>query len=211
MSVLALDLDGTLIDCRTRQVELTAAVLAELGAPPVDLERFWAAKQDGDNTHRALLSVGVPAAVARAAVVRWTACIEDARWLARDIVLATAPDALAAVRSAGLTPVVVTARRDASAVRDQVAALSLDVDDVVVVDPADAADGKAGRLRAIGAVGYVGDTEADARAAARARVPFVAVRGGQRSEAFLRAAGVANVEPDVLAAVVALLAQLGDR
>ena len=206
--VLALDLDGTLLDCRPRQVELTVAVLEELEAPGVDPDALWAAKREGATTRDALLAQGLPAAVVDAAVTAWVSRVEDAAWLARDPVLPEAPPALAAVRAAGLSPVVLTARRDASAVRDQIARLALDVDDVGVVDPSDPAAGKAGYLRALAAAGYVGDTESDARSAAVADVPFVAVGGGQRSERFLRAAGVTDVRANVRDAVAALLARI---
>ncbi len=208
VTVFALDLDGTLIDCRPRQVELTSAILAELGAPPVDRDALWASKREGATTREALLAAGIPAHVVETAVSRWVARIEDPTWLSRDPVLAETPRALAAVRSVGMSPVVLTARRDSTAVRDQVARLDLDVDEVDVVDPSDSMAAKADRLRALGAVAYVGDTEADARAAAAASVLFAAVGGGQRSERFLRAEGVADVRADVFAAVTTLLARI---
>jgi phosphoglycolate phosphatase-like HAD superfamily hydrolase len=95
-------------------------------------------------------------------------------------------------------------------VRDQVARLALDVDHIDVVEPADTASGKAERLRALGAVAYVGDTEADARAAAGAGIPFAAVGSGQRSEPFLLAQGIPEVRLDVFEAVTALLSRVGD-
>ena len=94
----------------------------------------------------------------------------------------------------GYRPVVLTARRDADAVRDQVVALGLvPASDVLVVDPAAADREKARALRDLDAIGFVGDNESDGRAAAGAGVPFACVDTGQRSAAFLREQGIEPV------------------
>jgi phosphoglycolate phosphatase len=200
-SALALDLDGTLVDCRRRQVELARHLV-----PRLDPERFWADKRMGATTRAALEAQGIAPDEARAAADAWVARIEDVRWLRVDAVLPGAAAAVAAVRAAGLEPMVLTARRDAQAVRAQIAATGLEVGRVVVVDPRRAADEKAAALQETGAVGLVGDSESDAAAARAAGVPFAAVGSGQRDPRFLRERGIAPVYPDVLAAVRALLA-----
>jgi len=197
---LLLDLDGTLIDARRRQVELARHL-----APSLDGDRFWAAKRAGATTRRALADQGVADAEALAAA--WVAAVEETRWLALDAVLPGAAEAIAAVRAAGLAPLVLTARRDAAAVRAQVAALSLDVPPPLVVDPREAATAKAAVLRASAAAGFVGDSESDHAAAAAAQVPFAAVAGGQRDAAFLAARGIAPVCEGVYEAVAVLLGE----
>jgi phosphoglycolate phosphatase-like HAD superfamily hydrolase len=169
MSV-GLDLDGTLLDARRRQVEVARSLV-----PDLDGEDFWARKREGATTRELL---GDEAAAA------WVAAVEEPQWLALDVLLPGVADALRDVE-AGF---VLTARRDARAVREQVARhIGLPVE---VVDPFDAAAQKAAVLQQRAASVYIGDTESDAKAAQLAGVPFVAVSTGQRSERFLRAAGV---------------------
>lgn len=201
---LAVDLDGTLVDCRARQVALAAA----LAGPGFDGDAFWEAKRAGATTRAALVALGHPDAAARALADAWAEAIEDDAWLAHDRLLPGARAALEAAGDAGLEPFVLTARRRADAVRAQVDRLGLAalVAGVEVVDPGDAAAAKGALLAARGAVALIGDTESDAAGAAAAGVPFVAVGGGQRAPGFLRARGVAVVHPDVGAAVAALLA-----
>ena len=98
-----------------------------------------------------------------------------------------------------------TARRDAAAVREQVARSGLPAARVLVVEPRRAAPEKAAVLRELAAVGLVGDTESDAAAAREAGVAFAAVGGGQRDPRFLEERGIRPVYDGVLDAVTALL------
>lgn len=197
--VLAFDLDGTLLDCRARQVAVARHV-----SDGLDEDRFWHDKRAGATTAEALAAQGAERADHGAA---WIEQIEDDGWLALDRPLPGATEALEEARRLGLRPVVVTARRDAGAVRRQVAALKLaDPADVLVVDPTDAASAKAAILRDLDAVGFVGDNESDGRAATLAGVAFACVDTGQRSEAFLRAHGFDAVPGGVLGAVRTLVA-----
>lgn len=199
---IALDLDGTLLDCRPRQV----AVAAALHGPGLDEAAFWAAKREGATTRAALEAIGVGGERGARLARRWAAEVEDDRWLALDAPLPGVAAALTALRAAGRDAVVLTARRRADAVRRQVAATGLGalVGAVEVVDPVNAAADKATMLTRLGAAGFVGDTESDAAAAGRAGVPFAAVGGGQRSAAWLRAHGIAPVHADLASALAAL-------
>ncbi|HWV86108.1 MAG TPA: HAD family hydrolase, partial [Capillimicrobium sp.] len=130
---IALDLDGTLLDCRPRQVALAAA----LHGPGLDEAAFWAAKREGATTRAALEALGVDGERAARLARRWAAEVEDDRWLALDAPLPGVAAALTALREAGRDAVVLTARRRADAVRRQVAATGLGalVGAVEVVDP----------------------------------------------------------------------------
>lgn len=197
---VALDLDGTLLDCRPRQVRLAA----QLAGPGFDGDAFWAAKRHGATTAAALESLGVEPGRAAAIAREWAAVIEDDGWLAVDPLLPGACPALAALAAAGRPAMILTARRRADAVRAQVVGLGLRVP-VEVVDPRDAVARKAAVLRERGAAAFVGDTESDARAAADAGVPFLAVGTGQRHPQWLRERGIAPVHADLQEAVRALL------
>lgn len=205
--VVALDLDGTLVDARERQVGLTVAILEELGLAAIDEDAFWERKRDGARTAEALVWLGVPADGAAEVQRLWIERVERREWLERDGVLDGAVDALASMRADGAEPFILTARRDAQAVAWQVERLGLGLD-LEVVDPADAAAAKAAVLGRRGAAGFIGDAESDAAAAHAAGIPFVGVSSGQRSADFLRAAGVELVADDVSAAWAALRERL---
>jgi phosphoglycolate phosphatase-like HAD superfamily hydrolase len=201
LTTLALDLDGTLIDCRARQVAVAVHV-----AGPLDEDAFWSAKRSGATTADALAAQGAndPAAIAAA----WMEQVEEERWLVLDRPLPGAAEALASVRAGGLAPVVLTARRHADRVRRQVRRLGLDVDRVAVVAPADAVAGKAHELARLGARGMIGDSETDLRAAVQAGVAFEAVGTGQRDPDFLRRHGAGAVHAALPEAVSAVMAAL---
>lgn len=187
---LALDLDGTLVDAEPRQVEAMWALLdAEPGLVALHRDEFWSRKRGGSTTREALMGLGVRGATAEKLSERWVESVEDPRWLGLDRLLPGVAAALAGLREDGEWPVILTARRHAGRVREQVEGLGLLrwCAEVRVVSPTEAAAAKAAELRALGARGMVGDTESDARAAALAGIPFAAVTTGQRSEEFLAA------------------------
>jgi phosphoglycolate phosphatase-like HAD superfamily hydrolase len=201
-ALIALDVDGTLLDCRARQV----AVARATASAAFDERAFWVAKREGAATQAALIAAGLAEPAAQRAAETWRAVIEDDKWLALDELLPGALDALAALGAERRAIVLLTARRRPDAVRRQLDRLGVleRVDELVVVDPVRPAAAKADHLRAIGAHAFVGDTESDAAAAAMAAVRFVAVASGQRSRAFLDAHGIAPVRADVGEAVAAL-------
>jgi phosphoglycolate phosphatase-like HAD superfamily hydrolase len=200
--VIALDVDGTLLDCRPRQVAVARAV-----AGAFDEAAFWTAKRAGEPTAPALVAAGLREDAARRAASEWAKSIEDDEWLALDALLPGAADALDALAAAGVPTILLTARRRPYAVGEQLARLGVlgRVGGLVVVDPADPAPAKAQELRKARAHAFVGDTESDASAAAVAGVPFHAVGAGQRSPAFLAQHGVGTVHAGVVDAVSALL------
>lgn len=184
---VALDLDGTLIDAKVRQVELARFHLGAFGVE-LDGEILWAKKREGATTRAALEAMGYPCAAEVAA--GWGRDIESREWLARDAWLPGVLELLGRLREKGVRVRVVTARRDAAAVGEQAEALGLSalVDEVVVVDPRRAAVEKAAYLEGVAL--FVGDSESDAEAAALAGVPFVAVETGVRSRGFLERLGL---------------------
>jgi phosphoglycolate phosphatase-like HAD superfamily hydrolase len=202
-AVIALDVDGTLLDCRVRQVAVARAT-----APAAFDERaFWSAKRTGAATEAALIAAGLAQQAAHQAAGAWRAVIEDDEWLALDGLLPSALTALDALAADRRPVALLTARRRREAVRRQLDRLGVlaRVDALVVVDPVRPAAAKADHLRRLGARAFVGDTESDAAAAVRAGVPFVAVASGQRSRSFLEAQGIAPVRADVGEAVAALV------
>ena len=188
-SVVAFDLDGTLLDARARQVHALVQAGIALDEPTPDADRFWQLKRNGSTTGQALEQLGMPAARAHRLATWWQAHVEDSEMLRFDQLLPLATASIEACRVEGLSPCILTARSGAGSVLVQLdeCGLARLVDDVRVVSPADAATAKAVHLKQWGAVAMIGDTESDARAAVLATVPFLAVSCGQRSEDFLRA------------------------
>lgn len=187
--MIALDLDGTLIDARLRQVGVAAQALAELAGESLDEERFWEAKRAGATTVEALEVLGHPADTAAEIGRLWAQRIESVDWLRQDRALAGVRQALAALR--GVRLAVLTARRSSEGARLSLTCAGLDdlVDELFVVDPKAAVAGKASILSGSGAAAFIGDTEADGEAARRADVRFRAVATGQRASAYLLARG----------------------
>ena len=190
--LLALDLDGTLIDARRRQLTVLAKALADLELPPVPYDLFWERKRAGEKTVEALIALDVEEGEARAAAARWIERIEDEDEFAGDLFLPGVEETLADLATRDVRPVVVTARVHPDRARRQFATLGLDrwCDGLHVVEPSRAAEQKAATLRELGAAAYIGDTESDARAASLAQIPFAAVGTGQRSPTFLTTAGL---------------------
>lgn len=204
---IALDLDGTIVDARRRQTALALACLESAGVAPIDAGQFWALKRDGRSTAGALSDLNVPADDVEEIARLWTAQIESPRWLSLDRMLPGAHEAIDTIRAHGHAPFILTARRDSAALLEQIASLALSfaVTEIEVVDPRDAVAQKAAVLGSRGAEAFVGDTESDARAAALAGVPFLAVSSGQRSSSALRRLGVAAPLRDIGEAVAKLV------
>jgi phosphoglycolate phosphatase-like HAD superfamily hydrolase len=176
-------------------------------AGPLDEDTFWRLKRGGASTATALAALGIRDADSAAA--EWVSQIEDESWLALDRALPGAERAVAELRAAGWSPVVVTARRHPDRARAQVSRLGLEVAEVAVVSPARAVAEKAAELDRLGAAALVGDSEADIAAARRAGVAFEVVASGQRDDRFLRRQGVERVHAGISDAVAAVLLEIG--
>jgi phosphoglycolate phosphatase len=205
---LALDLDGTLLDCRPRQV---LALDAVLGQPYGEPEAFWEAKRAGATTREALIALGMAESLADGVAQRWRVTVEDDELLLVDTVLPDVERALATARSHVDRLTVITARRRGDAVRSQCERLGLigQIDDVLTVDPVSAAEHKAVVLSEISAIGFIGDTASDARAAAAAGLPFAAVTTGQHTREVLQRTIDAPVVDSLSEAVSLVLGQPG--
>jgi phosphoglycolate phosphatase-like HAD superfamily hydrolase len=209
-ALLALDLDGTLIDCKRRQIAAAHTILQELSDAVIfDEERFWSLKRTGATTLQALEALGVTLELAIRATEAWTASIEDRCWLELDTLLPMSIEALLHAHECTLDVVVLTARRSVANVADELHRLHLDafVDDLRVVDPNKALAEKAATLQTLKPFGYVGDTEVDWEAALQAVVPCVITTTGQRDHGYLLQRGVYRLSKDVAHAVRLITAE----
>lgn len=199
MGWLGLDLDGTLLDARPRQVGLAVACARQVGHT-LDADRFWAQKRRRQTTLAAYLACGLSEGQAADAARAWGEHIEDDVWLAQDPLLPRVDEALTLAESLAIPVKVLTARRRPDAVRAQLEHLGLlpRLAALHVVDPRRAELEKAELL--VGADLFIGDTESDAEAARLAGVPFIAVSSGLRDAETLSALDLIVAE-DVLAAM----------
>jgi phosphoglycolate phosphatase-like HAD superfamily hydrolase len=189
--LLALDLDGTLIDARRRQVMVARHAVKELTARVLKDHPFWELKRAGASTEQALVKLGYAQRLAADIAGLWKQEIESDRWLAHDRALPGTVEVLGGLRAQGVAIVVLTARQrfDGAAGSLEYAGLTSLVDELVVVDPESAAASKARSLAERRPRAFIGDTVSDGSAAAAAGVPFVAVATGQCSPGQLYSSG----------------------
>jgi phosphoglycolate phosphatase-like HAD superfamily hydrolase len=203
----AFDWDGTLVDCRERQVAVLSDVIPRVSRASLDLGAWWQRKTEGMTTHQSLVAGGMTPADASAVANLWVAEVEDERWLELDMVYPQAQAALGSVVAHGFLPVVLTARKRSEGVRSEILKSSIGrlVEETWVVDPVDAADHKAHLLLQNKVNVFIGDSESDFFAARAANAIFGGISSGQRSATYLTSAGVPRIFSDVLGAVTALI------
>jgi phosphoglycolate phosphatase len=178
------DLDMTLIDSRAAILGSFAGVAAETGVAidPAEVDRRLGIKLEDELAHWM-----APEAIEPAMRIYRTHYLRLAGPLTR--LLPGALESLAAVRAAGASAIVITAKLEATA-RLSLDALGLVPDAVYggVHGPE-----KAAVLTSVGAAVYVGDTPADMAAAVTAGARPVGVATGSFTGDELRAAGAVNV------------------
>lgn len=185
---IGLDLDGTLLDCRARQVGLMATLARATGLQ-LDAARYWQLKRDGLSNRDALGRMGMAPDIAAALCGLWERAIEDVAWLAWDRVLPGVHATLRRWREQGHTLHLVSARRIPVHAEQQLHVLGLGgFASLAFVDPA-RADAKHHVLERLQAGLYIGDTERDGHCARAAGTVPVLVACGLRSRMYLQGAG----------------------
>jgi phosphoglycolate phosphatase-like HAD superfamily hydrolase len=199
MMELGLDFDGTLVTCKDRHVALMRAAARRLGAP-FDGEAYWSAKRLGHSNPLALAAAGIDQELSQTLCALWAREIERPPWLWFDRPIEGVEQALHTLVGNGHRLHLLTARSSAAQVFLQLERLGLGrfMASVTVVAQGDVAERKASALASSRCTVYIGDTESDHEAARRAGVRFVGVTSGMRSEAFLRARGVAALKASLV-------------
>ncbi len=182
---LCLDFDGTVVDCRHRQM----AVLHSVTPKSLDIDRhaIWNSKRNGKSTTDALKHAGLTLSQSMLIAMRWEKFIEDRFWLSLDVVFPNVEETLIELKRRDWQLVLITARRDPDALHQQLLHLRIRrlLNSVHVVDPRKAAPAKAEILYREQPMLFVGDNESDGTAAQLAGVPFKAVASGQRCREFM--------------------------
>ena len=195
-SIIALDLDGTLIDCEQRQVQLMAhALRSSASTLAVDAHQFWALKRSGANNVAALRSLSHDERSISAATQVWNDLIETPEWLQRDAVLPGVLEGLAQLADLGYERHLLSARQQPQYAQQQLQQLGLHglLDAVCFVSPARASVAKAAYLKTHPCALFMGDSESDFAAAQLSSTPFIAVSSGQRSADYLAQSGMTTV------------------
>jgi phosphoglycolate phosphatase-like HAD superfamily hydrolase len=192
--IIALDFDGTLVDCEARQMAVLSAVSLRQGIS-VDLNSVWKFKRSGLNTRDALISTGISTSRSVALQSAWLSEIENTGWLSLDQLFPGVRGVLGAWSRSGHALSLLSARSRGEWLACQVRNLGIAecFDDVICVNPLHAVAQKSKALLSLNADIFVGDTETDYESAMLAKVEFIAVSSGQRSREYLLAKGCPNI------------------
>jgi len=189
MSLLAFDVDGTLITCRERQLEVLKVALKALNIrQEVDLDEHWDYKQNGLSTRKALVAQGFSKLAANEVGELWDRSIEEPSFLTLDRPHPGVLELLSTLKRQGFEMVVISARKNLFLLEQQLSYLGLleYFSRVLVVRAQSDGSEKGGILQKLCPDLYVGDTEMDAQAAKIANVHFCGVATGQRNASFLK-------------------------
>lgn len=179
--VIAVDLDGTLLDSTPRHQVVMDAVLRDFGLS-VDTQQLVPFKAGGNNNIAFLEANGVNSDTARAIQARWIELIEDEQYLALDVLYADAVEFLQKL-SGKYDLLLVTARKNHKGTVEQIKALGLGSYFAKIFIVPDARH-KAGILAENNASMMIGDTEADWSAAQNAGIDFKMLNRGFRNASF---------------------------
>ncbi|MHB8422853.1 MAG: HAD family hydrolase [Leptospirales bacterium] len=186
---MAFDVDGTLITCRERQLMVLSVALKALKVRrKIDLTEHWEYKRNGLSTKKALILQGLSPELSEAVGELWEKYIEEPSFLSLDRIQPGVPEQLANLRKRSSVLIIISARKNATLLRQQLSYLDLQKYflSIFVVRPQSGSMEKGSILQKFCPSLYVGDTEMDAQAARMANINFCAVTTGQRSADFLK-------------------------
>lgn len=181
---VGLDLDGTLISCRERQMTLLGQLVRACRIE-LDIQDCWALKREGMGNRAAMMRLGMTPEGAEAVAMLWEQAIEDFHWLEYDRLLPGVPDTLRCWTEAGHTLHLISARRNPVCAAMQLRRLGLNgFASLDFVDPF-AIDGKRQALDRVRPDVYIGDTERDFLCAREVGIAPLLLCSGLRSRTYL--------------------------
>lgn len=194
-SVVAFDLDGTLLDSKARHKIVLDEILRELGIK-LDTSDLIESKRSGKNNVDFLLARGISLQIAQKIQCIWIERIERDKYLAFDRLY---PHTLQMLRHYAKNHllILITARRRKNATLNQIKGLDLDKffkKIFVVAQDSNVAQQKARILKQYGANLMIGDSEIDFEASNIANIAFRFAESGFRSVAFMNDYIVKNAQ-----------------
>lgn len=186
---IAIDLDGTIIDCYPRQAAVTKYIFNELGIDNIDFQTIWQHKRSGLSTFEVLnfYFPEISAEIIKSFTVKWLELIEEPYWMTLDQLFPWSQSILEILNSMNFSLVLLTARQRPENVFNFLTMNKIDdlFSQVHIVSPQKATQQKADLLLQVNPLCHCGDTETDALAAEKVDVRFIGVSCGQRSKDFL--------------------------
>ena len=170
--VVAFDLDGTLVDSRSRHVEVMMSIL-KLESINIDISNLISYKRNGKTNVDFLISKGVPSEKAKKIQALWIDKIENQDALLQDELYPGTIDLLK--QYSGWTIIIITARKNKNGVEETLQRLKLKsfIHKTYVIDPmSDIAIEKANVLIKEKALLFHGDTRSDYQASCLADIDF---------------------------------------
>lgn len=191
---VAFDFDGTLVNCKIRQVEVLRSILRRryINVCDFKFEQWWKLKTNGLNTFDALLKMQIDEVEARYITNCWTDIVENPEWLDFDTIFDNTIPLLGRLNELNISIYLITARKSEYFFKNQIKKLKIDqyIKDYFVVNPAKSIEQKKEILKLLKPSFFVGDTEKDYEAAQQSGLKFVAISSGQRSRKFLEEHGI---------------------
>jgi phosphoglycolate phosphatase-like HAD superfamily hydrolase len=189
MKTIFLDLDGTILDSRTRHIVVLENILKEYGIANHDISDFVKYKASGNRTVDYLTQViGLHDNVAEVLAKLWGEKIEQEEYLKLDVLYADAIPFLNNIKQRGYKIIIISARKNKKYVIGKIKMSSINelVDDIVIVSPYNAivekynviSGGKTEKSF------IVGDTEVDYEAGKRADINTLMLNRGFRNKKY---------------------------
>ena len=195
MKTIVWDLDGTLLDSRSRHTTLLWDLCMELqiNIAETKLMEYLPCKCNGMSTYQYLTEhCGISDKAALKCSALWTERIEKWDYLSQDILYPDSKKTLSALNGR-FSCFLITARQHENLMRNQlkVNGIELFFDNVICVSPINAPKNKVLAAKGLKEVAcWVGDTEVDSWAAQQLGCNFYALYRGFRSQEFWMKSGI---------------------
>ena len=198
---VAFDFDGTLVNCKIRQVEVLQSILRrkEINIRDFNINKWWKYKRNGLNTFDALVKMQINTKTAEYISNCWISNIENPEWLDLDSLFDCVIPMLNRLKELDKNVYIITARKSEHFFLNQIRKLCVDqyIKKYFVVTPFNSIEQKREILNQLKPSLYFGDSENDFYSAQKSGVKFIAVSTGQRSKQFLKMCGVDFIIDDI--------------
>lgn len=194
---IAFDFDGTIVDCKIRQVEVLRTVARRLAftSVKINLEEWWELKRSGLNTYNALIKIGIDPVSAELITIYWIDLIEKPQWLDLDCIKPGVLSFLKLLKERRNKLYLITARKSEFCLINQLKRLSLlsYFENYFIVNPFNSVDKKKEILNRFNPMIFFGDSETDYYSAQNTSTNFIGISTGQRSGEFLKKVGINTI------------------